>query len=280
MCPVRRVTALQAMGLGMGLLVACTDYKPASDTLDSVSSPLDPQDSEVLDDFGADWSCLGREPAAPLPLPGALGASIVYSIRLVDLATGNAMPEVTVRACGLTDITCDAPVTDVIDTDEEGYANVPLTANFRGYLEVQSPRAVSYLIPLPEGGLRTMRDFPMSMISLESFGALVSALRINPDPTLGAIGFRAFDCQGQTAGGVVLQTTTGGVPWYFENGLPNTERGLTDQQGLGGFIGTTPGVTVLEGELSDGTPTATKSIIVRAGWMTAGYLRPANAVIQ
>lgn len=277
MCPLRRVTALRLMGLCASLTYACTDYKPASDTLESVEgNPLFSGESAV-DGFGGDWSCLGTE-RAPTPVPGALGPSIVYSLRLIDLATGNAMSDATVRACGLTDVNCDAPVTDTIEVDEDGWANVPLTANFRGYLEIESPTAVPYLMPLPDNGLRTMRDFPMAMISLQSFGALLSALRLESNPNLGAIGMRAFDCRGQPAEGVVMRSSTGGLPWYFEDGLPNTERDMTDAQGLGGYVGSAPGVTLFETELSDGTPMSSKSLIVRAGWMTAGYMRPPNGI--
>jgi hypothetical protein len=227
----------------------------------------------LAEDLGADWSCVGQAPERDLT-PGSTGASVLYSLRLVDLATGAIFPQINVRACALVDINCTNPVTAQLVPAEDGWVDVPLTENFRGYLEIVSPRAVPYLFHLPDAELRTTRDFPLAMVALESFGALLGALNVQADPSLGAIGMRAFDCSGEPAPGVVFKTTSGGIPWYFEGGLPNRERVTTDSGGLGGFIGSQPGVTVLEASLPDGTVTTGGSYVVRAGWMTSGYLRP------
>lgn len=275
MCPVVMTPALGAFLIGVGVLAGCTEYEPASDTLPSTSeNPLE----GLPPALGADWSCLGTgEERAPAP--GMLGAAVVYSLRLVSLATQEPVPNVVVNACALTDITCNAPVASQLTPDSEGWVNVPLTSNFSGFLEIVSPGTVPYLFHLPDDGIRTMRDFPLLLIDLESFGALLQALRIQADPTLGAIAMRAFDCQGDPAPGVALQTNSGGVPFYFDNGLPNTTRRLTDAGGLAGFIGAVPGVTLLESELANGTTTSTKSLIIRPGWMTSVFMRPAQGVV-
>lgn len=284
MCPVKHW-----VGLGvLGMMAGCTAYESASDTLPFTSgNPLFGQagastqvgQGPMVPDLGADWSCLGA-PIDRTPAPGTPGASVVYSLRLVDLASGEPFTTSTLRVCGLTDIGCNRPLMDQMRPDAEGWVNVPLTANFSGYLEIQSEGAVPYIYLLPDDGIRTMRDYPLVMIGLENFGALLSALRIQYDPTLGAIAVRTFDCQGVPAPGVVLQSSSGGTPFYFENGLPNTARDQTDPDGLGGFIGSVPGVTLFEAELSNGTTTSTKSMIIRPGWMTTGYMRPAQAVLQ
>jgi hypothetical protein len=227
----------------------------------------------LAEDLGADWSCVGQAPERDLT-PGSTGASILYSLRLVDLATGAIFPEVTVRACALVDINCDNPLTGQLVPTADGWVDVPLTENFRGYLEIVSPSAVPYLFHLPDTELRSTRDFPLAMVALESFGALLTALGVQAEPSLGAIAMRAFDCQGDPAAGVVFKTTSGGIPWYFEGGLPNRERVTTDPGGLGGFIGSQPGVTVFEASLPGGTITTSGSYVVRPGWMTSGYLRP------
>lgn len=290
MCPLKqrvgpdhRVQARRALGLSAALMMAgCTAYEPASDTLATVDSPLQPRSPmqvgqvPMVPDLGADWSCLGL-PIERAPAPGTLGASVVYSLRLVDMATGEPFTTSTARVCGLTDIGCDNPVMAQMRPDVDGWINVPLSSNFAGYLEIESEGAVPYIFLLPDDGIRTMRDFPLVMIGLENFGALLSALRIQYDPTLGAIAVRSFDCQGAPAPGVVLQSNSGGTPFYFENGLPNTARQQTDPDGLGGFIGSIPGVTLFETELVDGTITSTKSMIVRPGWMTTSFMRPAQA---
>jgi hypothetical protein len=202
---------------------------------------------------------------------------VLYSVRLVDLASGEPVTASTIRLCGLTDITCARPLMDQIRPDPDGWVDLELSANFLGYLEIETEGAVPYIFQLPDDGIRSMRDFPVVMIGLENFGALLDALRIQFDSTLGAIGLRSFDCQGAPAPGILLRTNSGGTPFYFENGLPNTARQQTDPEGLAGFIGSVPGVAVVDSELSDGTTTSTKSMIIRAGWMTTGFMRPRQA---
>ena len=248
-------------------LAACSDYKPASDIASTGGS---------LQGIAANWGCLKTAPNQART-PGTPGQLIVYSLRLVDLATDQPYADVPVQACGLTDIACDSPVATTT-TDADGWLNVRLTENFSGYLEIDSrPRAVPYLFHLPEAGLKTMADYPLAMITLESFGALLVALDLPTDPNLAAIGVRAFDCQGMPAAGVKLTSSVGGLPWYFEQGLPNTERVETNVSGLGGFIGTPAGLSQLDAKLPDGRVIASRSIIVRGQWMSAGYLRPTGA---
>jgi len=263
-----------ALGLTCAGAVACTEWAPASDSLPEVNETM--LQGATGDTLGADWSCLDSEPEpATAPTPSA--ASVIYSLALVDLATTAPVTDATVRACGLTDITCAAPASNVITPDDQGWISVPLASNFRGYLEITSPRMVPLIVPLPDGPLRTMRDYPMVLISPESYIALVTALQIQADPTSGGVAARAFDCQGNTAAGVTFSSNTSGVAWYFENGLPNRTRQQTDKDGLGGFAGTSPGVALLGASLLDGTPVSSRSVFIRGGWITAAYLRPAAA---
>jgi hypothetical protein len=155
---------------------------------------------------------------------------------------------------------------------------VRLTENFVGYLEIQSPRAVPYVFHLPTAGLATKADFPLAMIALQNFGAFLEEFQLPIDPALGAIAVRSFDCRGRPAAGVELTSEVGGVEWYFDEGLPRTSSLQTDDSGLGGFVGSDPGLSVLDASLSDGRSIERKSIIVRPSWMTAGYMRPAAAI--
>jgi hypothetical protein len=241
---------------------ACSDYKPADDVR---VSPLTRE---------SDWSCL-KDVSEPPKTPGSAGNAIVYSLRLVDLATDVPYPDVPITACPLTDIECNNPVAENLHTDADGLVNVRLTENFSGYLEIEPTNAVQYLFHLPDTGLRTQADYPLAMIASRSFNVLLSAFALpSDDPTLASIGFRAFDCRGVPAAGVTFRSSAGGQAWYFEAGLPSTTRTQTDSSGLGGFIGSTPGVSTLDAQLADGRVITTKSVIVRGQWMTAGYLRP------
>jgi len=255
------------------LATGCSEYKPATDTP------------------GADWSCLSAPRTNPDPI-GVVGRDVTYSVQLVDLSTVQVISNVKLRACGLTDLECNNPVTGETPPDDappspdrggwltpdaSGWVDIPLKSNFQGYLEIESiPREayVPYIFHLPEGELQTMREFPIVMISATAFGMLVAALQVDYDPDLGAIGARTFDCQGQLAPGVVLRNNTGGVPWYFQNGLPNTRRQETDDQGLAGFLRSQPGLTVSDAILPDGRAITSQSLIVRKQTMSTVYFRP------
>jgi hypothetical protein len=266
------------------LLPGCTAYEPASDTLATTSqSPLGGQaaggQTPEVPDLGADWSCLGTA-VDRAPLPGTPGAAVTYSLRLIDMGSGAPFTDANVRVCGLTDVMCSDPLGTQMKPDADGWISVPLTANFTGYLEILSQQAVPYIFLLPDAGIRTVRDFPLFIVGLDDFAALLSAMHLPFDPAVGAIAVRVFDCQGAPAPGVQFQTNSGGTPFYFESGLPNTARDQTDPDGLGGYIGSLPGVTVFESELVDGTLTSQKSMIIRPGWLTTTFMRPPQAVIR
>jgi hypothetical protein len=261
--------AARATRLGAGLfLLACTEFEAGTDELEASTEMLD-----QLPASGGDWSCLGDSPA-PLLDPGTVGSPITYGLRLVDIANGNPFPGVTVRACGLTDIECEAPITDRLGTDAEGWVDIPLTENFAGYLEVESPTSLPYVFYLPNERLRTMRDYPLVVISEQSFAALRAALGVGDMPELGTISTRNFDCTGNPAAATVLLNNTGGVPFYFINGLPNITSRETDGAGLAGFANAPTGVTQLEVRRGDGALISRKSVIVRAGWLTGAFMRP------
>ena len=248
----------------------CSGYKPASDTL-ALSADGDGQQ--------ADWSCLQRpaQPTAPL---GSVGDPIVYSIRMVDVLSQALLMDVTVQACGLADVECARPITPKLSPSTDGWVDVPLRDNFQGYLRIQSndDSTLPQLFHLPDTGrLRSRRDFPIVMISKMAYEVLVNVLHVPDDPSLGAIAVRTFDCQNRLAAGVTLTNDTDGVPWYFLDGLPSIMRQETDLQGLAGFVGTTPGFTLSEATLADGTKISSQNLIVRPGWMSSGFLRPAQA---
>lgn len=255
-----------------GLAAGCSDYEPGDDRL---PGPIGL----------SKWSCLGAE-ERPI-LPSELGDPVTYSLQLVNLSTNEPFPDlVEARACGLADINCRTPFTkdpEWVVADDKGVVRVPLRRNFVGYLEIRSPSAVPYIFNLPDTGLSETPDFPLAMIAQASFGDLLMALQLPFDREKeGAIGVRAFDCAGNPTEGVVLRTEAGGAPWYFQEDRPTTQRQQTDIDGLGGFIGSTPGLSLLEATLPDAdrTVTARMSIITRVGFMTAGYLRPYQAPRQ
>lgn len=246
--------------------VACSDFKPETDTF-SDTLPVAPAD-------GPDWSCLKPEGNESPPLPGSAGEDVFYILKLVDLATDLPMAAAEVRACGLTDLGCTQEITGWISANDQGYVTVPLTSNFDGFLEIKKNGWVPYTFRLPPTGLRTMRDFPLAMIAVDSFSELLRAFKLEGNQDLGSIGVRAFDCRGNPAPGVKLSSDAGSIAWYFAGGAPDVMRTTTDKEGLGGFIGSEAGLKFLDAELADGRAIVSDMrIIVRPLWMAAGYLK-------
>lgn len=228
----------------------------------------------------ADWSCL-RPTLDPLTEPGSLGEPVLYSLRLVNLATQEGLANVQVVACGLADIACDDPIASVgmRFTDDNGLVGIPLWENFNGYLQITSPEVVPYIFHFPETGVRDMPDFPLLMIALANYERFLEVFDLPPTSALGAVAVRTFDCASEPAAGVELELEgegEAGQRWYFEGSLPNTSRQQTDVSGLGGYIGSATGLRTLLASLPDGTPVVRKRIIVRSGFMTAGYLAPSG----
>ena len=271
-CPTRFSIGFGPAALCACLATACTDYKSGSDTLEEEVGP---------------WSCLGDPPEAP-PLPDEPGAPAIYGLRLVDLATQQPFPDVTVVACAVTDTDCAAPLTKKIPASEQGFVDIPLYENFVGYLMIESPSAVPYIFHLPDDGLTTDRDFPLAMISLQSFSELGAILGVPIDLAQGAIAGRAFDCDGNLAEGVELSITSEVAPgagdeatrWYFDGNLPTVRRQTSDRGGLGGFVNVPPGLYQFKatvGDEGEEEEVTVKRILVKSGWMTASYMRPRGA---
>lgn len=247
------------------LASACSEYKPGSDTLMGTGA--------LTGELGGDWSCLGGE-VEPPALPVTPGARAIYRLQLVNLGTPDPVPGVSVRACSVSDPDCKTPIGPPVMADEEGNVEIPLYENFVGYLEITGQGAVPYIFHLPDDGLSNQEDFPLAMINLESYLSLSDVLNVTIDDLLGAIAVRAFDCDGNFGEGVRLKNSQGGQGWYFAGATPTLDREYTDSSGLGGFVNVRPGLIDFEATLIDGTPVTLKRLIVRTGWMTAGYIRP------
>ncbi len=260
--------------LGAALLlapatVACTNYEPASDSL-----PVD-----TVSELGPEWSCLNRAVAPPsVPTFSGTVPRVVFSIQVVDLSTGQIYPDAQVRACGLADINCDAPVTDVLSVDAEGWVDVPLFQSFTGFLEITSPDMVPYLFYLTEPlAPSSTIEYPLAVVSLVSLGPLVQLVGVDPQAGTGVIAVRVFNCTGDTASGASLTTQTPGVPWYFVDGLPTGMGSETGAEGIAGYVNVPPGLAVVDVRAPNGTRVASsQSLVVRAGWLSAVYVKPSG----
>jgi hypothetical protein len=252
-------------------LTACTSFEPASDTLlDDTVGQLAPTAP------GESWDCLetGEEPL-PVPTVAQSNDRVVYSVQFVDLSTGRVYPDAQVRACGVADINCEAPVTNTLRVDAQGWVDLPLYRNFAGFLEVTSSEALPYLFYLTGPLVTSTVEYPIVTVSLTSIGSLVQLLGVDPEPGTGFMALRAFDCEGNTAPGATVSGTNEGVRWYFVDGLPNTTATATGPDGLGGFVNMPPGLAVVDLKAPNGVSIrGAQSFVVRANWVSAAYVRP------
>jgi hypothetical protein len=263
--------------LGVSLLAVsmsgCSSWEPASDVLVEVEAnqPAPPP--------GEDWSCLSESVDATMPV-FAGNARVVYSVQILDLATGRVHRDLQVRACGLSDVGCDSPLTSVLGVDAQGYVDIPLFRGFIGFIEITGSEiqpSVFFINDALEPRLRP--EFPWTVVSLDSLADLVQLLGLRQEPLTGFLAFRTLDCQGLPAPGVVLSLEGPGLPWYFVDGLPSLAASSTGSQGIGGYFNVPVGVALLEAKTRDGKSIAgTQSLAVREGWMSSMFVRPPVAI--
>jgi hypothetical protein len=252
----------------------CSSYEPASDILMVVEA-----NEPALAPPGEDWSCLSESVEAAIPI-FAGNERVVYSVQILDLATGRVHPDVRVRACGASDVTCDSPLAADLSVDAQGYVDIPLFRGFIGFIEITGseiqPSAVFVNDALQP---RIAPEFPFSVISLDSLAGLMQLLGLRQAPMTGLLSFRALDCQGVPAPGVTLSLEGVGQRWYFVDGLPSLSASSTGSQGIGGYINVPVGVALVEARTRDGSSVAgTQSLAVREGWMGSMFVRPRAAI--
>ncbi len=252
------------------LALACTDFEPGSDELSPDMVTLE-QQPEV----GRDWSCLRQEEGPSNLVASPVGTKrLVQSLRVLSLASGAVVPGISVRACAQRDVSCTAPLTENIPLGADGWVDLPLYEGFDGFLEITGesvlPAALFYADPLSPGG--EVDNTPLGLLELAIVADLSGATGTRQDLQLGLVVLRTFDCQGDAAPGISFTIDKPGARWYFVGGLPSSTADETAAgSGLGGFINVAPGIAVVNAELP-GSPlpiAAPKTVLVRAGWMTA-----------
>jgi hypothetical protein len=200
---------------------------------------------------------------------------VIYSIQVVDLSTGQLYPDARVRACGIADVTCENPVTNLLPVDDEGWVDIPLFRNFTGFLEVTSADMVPFLFYLTEPVVEPTVEYPLAVISIASLGPLVQLLGVPFQPNTGVVAARAFDCTGGTATGVSLSTGNDATAWYFVDGLPTTMGAGSGSDGLAGLVNVDPGIAVLDLKAPNGASIGgPQSVVIRPNWLSALYVRP------
>lgn len=267
-------------------LLACTPFEDGQDELgEGLSTELgaaNPAQASTLavtsSTTGADWSCLGA--VARTPPASAVGAvRLVYSLQVLDIATLRPGSGIFVRACGLTDLECEQPLSEPVAVKADGWVDIPLFEGFTGYLEITGPEVLPGVVvlsdPLTED---SAPGYPYLILSAAVLGALGRAVNVPVDPALGLVSIRVFDCQGVTAPGVRLTKLGPGAPWYFVSGLPSSVEQATDSEGFGGFANSPPGLSQVDALTAEGVSVSgALNMMVRPGWVSHSFLHPVRA---
>jgi hypothetical protein len=253
------------VALASGTLWGCTPFEPGDDQL--LEAPA----------LARAWSCLAQsDELRATPVFSGAAARVVYSVQVIDLSSGQIYPDARVRACALTDVNCDDPVSDTLTVDSQGWVDIPLFRDFVGYLEITSPEIVPSMFYLTEPLLpETPTEFPLTMVSLSSIGPLTQLVGVQPAPGTGILATRSFDCDGNTASGVALLSEAEGVPWYFVDGLPSRMAAATSADGIAGLVNVPPGLVLVETFAPNGASVAGRqSLVVRPNWLSTAFMRP------
>jgi len=257
------------VALAAGTVWGCTPFEPGDDQLVEASS------------LAQAWSCLARnDELRATPVFSGAAPRVVYSIQVIDLSSGDIYPDARVRACGLTDVNCEAPVSDTLPVDSQGWVDIPLFRDFVGYLEITSPQIVPSMFYLTQPVLpQAPTEFPLTMVSLASIGPLTQLVGVDLEPGTGIFATRSFDCEGNTASGVTLVSEADGVPWYFVDGLPSSMASATTADGIAGLVNVPPGLVLFETLAPDGSSVAGRqSLVVRPNWLSTAFMRPSAPV--
>lgn len=271
LCWRRRAVAV----LSCAIMAGCTEFEPGNDTLSDETNNT----ALLPGPPGEDWSCLDSAPAETVaPVYAGNAPRVLYSVQFVDLSSGQLYRNLEVRACGLTDVTCARPVASGLHVDAEGWVDVPLFQGFTGFLEVTSDETLPYMFYLVDPlEPQSAPEYPLGMVSLASIGPLVQLIGERPVEGTGFVALRIFDCQGVTASGVSLSSDPSSSPFYFAGGLPTRSETATGPDGLGGFSNMAPGSIVVEATTRTGVRIrGPQAFAVRAGWMTAAYVKVAG----
>jgi hypothetical protein len=219
------------------------------------------------------WSCLGS-----VTWPATEPHQVTVTMTVRDLVTEMGTPDVAARLCRKLDLTCEDPVARDLHSDGNGEIVTEVEAGFDGYVELTAPGYMTglYFFYPPVVGDRRLTMLPLIRPDVLGQFALVSGRQVMPNR--GHVLLAAYDCLGQTAAGVRLNTdqadeeTTG---FYVVRKFPSTTAQATDGSGQAGFINLPPGTVALSGALgANDQQIANLSVLVRPGQITFTSLVP------
>jgi hypothetical protein len=215
------------------------------------------------------------------PLVYADAVSIPLSLSVLDIGTRAAPSNLEVRACLITDLDCERPISDALGADADGVVTIPLALGVTGYLEIRGDGITPALFPLPGtlsselAGLLERQPLVVIPSGVES---IASPIRSQSEPGAGSVVVTVSDCDGQAAPGVRLELDTIALPFSIVDGLLVMNQSTTTDSAVAGFINVMPGVAIIRGyREATGQVFGEDAAPVRPGWDTLVRMLPDGA---
>jgi hypothetical protein len=219
------------------------------------------------------WRCAA-------PVVSTASGTVELTVPVVDALSLAMVPRVRIVACNKLDLTCAMPAASAT-TGTDGKLKITVPASFAGYLQ-QTERTdyapAMYFLPttLPVDGI--LPNFPL-LGSGVIIDALAFALGAGLDPKRGHMMLIADDCFGMALSGVNFsspQADKSTAQFYVRDQLPSTMASDTTNAGNGGYLNFPAGTALITAkDVKSGLELATVSILVRAGFISVSYIRPA-----
>lgn len=263
---IARVLAACALGC-----LACSDFASEQDR--AIAPAL-----EAATLVSTSWDCTATA-AVEDPFVYSDAASLTLSIQVIDIFTRATPSNLTVRACLITDLACERPITTDLSADADGVVNVPLAVGVSGFLELRADGIAPGLFVLP-GPLSVelaalLASRAVVVVSGDSEESSAIPIRAQSMTDTGTLIVNVFDCEGRGAAGVRLEIDTPGLPFSIIDGLPILNQQTTTSYATAGFFNVTPGVAIVSGYRVDtGEIVGRDAVPVRPGWDTLVTMLP------
>lgn len=251
--------------------LACSDFASEHDIASGPALPPSTLASSA-------WDCT-TSGAVDDPLVYSEATSLVLSIQVIDIITRETPPNLRVRACLITDLGCERPITPNLSADAEGIVNVPLATGLSGFLELTADGFGPGMFVLP-GPLTLelaalLRSRAVVLVPTDSLESAVIPIRMASASQTGTLLVTVFDCDGRGADGVRIEVDTPALPFAIIDGLPIVDQRTTTSYATVGFINVEPGVAIVSGYRTDtGAIVGREAIPVRPGWDTLVSMLP------
>jgi hypothetical protein len=228
------------------------------------------------------WSCIGN-----VTWPSEDPAQMVnFRGRYLSAFDETPIVGLSVKACEPYDLDCAMSKASGT-TDKDGYVNLSLPKNFKGFLSTQAPGVVpgiGYILP-PQSKSDALdavipTNVAVHLITEQLFNGLLNQVKQMADPTMGHLFGLAVNCNNEVAEHVSITAapTSPATFGYYSasDGFPSVTLKETSTKGEAGFINLPSGsVTVTATSNDVMKKLGDYAVFIKAGTITYLPLPPA-----